>query len=469
VRFALVLVAFLVAGSAHADPARIAGSAHADPAQLAARIAGSALVGGHAFAIVQSLVDQVGHRMAGSPSADRGVEWALKEMRACGLKNVRKEPVKVARWMRGAESVELTVPVSRALHATALGGSVPTPAGGITGEILEVSSIDELKAAGARAQGKIVLFNKPMARTRGFEGYGSVVGMRGHGAVEAARWGAAAALIRSVGTGSYRLPHTGATHYDDKLPAIPFAAIAAEDADLIHRLGAAAPVKVKLRLEVGPKGEVESANVVGELPGQGKAAEEIVVIGAHLDSWDLGEGALDDGAGVAIVLETARLLSLLGPPRRTLRVVLFMNEENGLSGARAYAETHKAELPKHAAAMEADAGAGRPLGYAVAGDAAAVALVKQLIAPMTALHLNEVTATDEAGADLIPLQVAGVPVLSLNQDMTSYFDWHHTAADTLDKIDPNDLSMNVAAFAWLAHALADTPDRLPAPPPPPKW
>jgi carboxypeptidase Q len=438
-----------------------------DPAQVAARIAGSALVGGHAYSIVQSLVDQVGQRLAGSAGADRGVEWAVREMRACGLKNVRKEAVKVPRWIRGAESVDVVAPVTRALHAAALGGSVPTPPGGISAEILEVGSFEELKAAGGRAQGKIVLFNKAMARTRGFEGYGSTVGMRGHGAVEAARWGAAAALIRSVGTGAYRLPHTGATHYDDKLPPIPFAAIAAEDADLLHRLGAAGPVKVRLKLDVGQKGEADSANVVGELPGKG---DDIVLLGAHLDSWDLGEGALDDGAGVAIVLESARILNLLGlTPRRTIRVVLFMNEENGLSGARAYADAHKGELSKHVAAMEADAGAGRPFGYSVAGDAGAVALVKKLNGPLTALHLDEVTATDEAGADLIPLQRAGVPVLGLSQDMSSYFDWHHTAADTLDKIDSGDLSLNVAAFAWMAHALANSEERLPTPPPPPKW
>jgi carboxypeptidase Q len=440
-----------------------------DLGRAIAAIAGNAVIGGHAFAIVQSLVDEVGQRLAGSPSAERGVEWALRQMRALGLKNVHKELVKVPRWVRGAESVEIVAPVARALHATALGGSVATPAGGISGEILEVSSFDELKAAGARVQGKIVLFNKPMTRTRGFEGYGSAVGLRGHGAVEAARLGAAAALIRSVGTGAYRLPHTGATRYDDKVPSIPFAALAVEDADLLHRLAAAGPVKVKLRLDVGWKGEVESANVVGELPGRDKS-DELVVIGAHLDSWDLGEGALDDGSGVAIVLETARLLGGLDRPlRRTVRVVLFMNEENGLSGAKAYAEAHKAELPKHVAALEADAGAGKPIGCSVAGGPASVAMLKKLNATMSALHLDEVSGTDETGADLIPMQRAGVPVLGVNQDMTNYFDWHHTAADTLDKIDPADLGLNVAALGWLTLVLAESAERLPAPPPPPQW
>ncbi len=463
-RFAVagsVFAVTLAAASAHAAPV--------DPVQTASRIAGAALVGNHAYGVVQSLVDEVGQRMAGSSGADRAVEWALREMRSIGLKNVHKERVKVSRWLRGAESVEVVAPVARPLHAVALGGSVGTPAGGISGDIIEVASFEELKAAGAKVQGKIVLFNKPMTSTRGFEGYGSAVGLRGHGAVEAARLGAAAALIRSVGTATYRLPHTGATVYDNKVPSIPFAAIAAEDADLLHRLAQSGAVKVKLRLDVGYKGEVESANVVGELPGRDKA-DEIVLVGAHLDSWDLGEGAIDDGAGVAIALESVRLLSTLGlPPRRTIRVVLFMNEENGLDGAHAYAEAHKAELAKHVAAMEADAGAGRPLGCAVAGAAASVQMMKKLNAPLAGLHLDEVTATDEAGADLRPLQVAGVPVLGLDQDMSSYFDWHHTAADTLDKIDATDLSLNVIAFAWITHALADAAERLPAPPPPPRW
>ena len=298
------------------------------------------------------------------------------------------------------------------------------------------------------------------------------VGLRGHGAVEAARLGAAAALIRAPQASApapARLPHTGATRYDDKVPAIPYAALAAEDAELLHRLGQSGPVKVKLRLDVGQKGEADSANVVGELPGKEKP-DEIVLIGAHLDSWDLGDGAIDDGAGIGIVLESARLLSTLGAaPHRTIRVVLFMNEENGLSGARAYAEAHKAELPKHVAALECDSGAGRPLGYAVAGGVPSVEMVKKLIAPLAGLHLDEVISTDEAGADLIPLQRAGVPVLGLNQDMSSYFDWHHTAADTLDKIDPMELSLDVAAFAWITHSLADGAERLPAPPPPPQW
>jgi Iap family predicted aminopeptidase len=437
---------------------------------VAAQLAGAALMGGHAFSIVQSLTDRVGHRIAGSPSAERALEWALAEMRAVGLRDVRREPVKVPRWVRGDAELLLDGPTPRALHALALGGSVGTAADGLAAEIIEVSSFEELKAAAPRVAGKIVLFNKPMKRSRGFDGYGSVVGLRARGAVEAARLGAVGALIRSVGTGAFRLPHTGATRYDPQVTPIPYAAVAVEDADLLHRLLAAGePVRVKLRLGCTQKGEVDSANVVGEIKGREKP-DEIVLISAHLDSWDVGAGALDDGAGCAIVLETARLIAALGAaPRRTIRVVLFMNEENGLSGARAYAEAHKAELSRHVAALEADAGAGRPLGFVAVGGDEIVDKLRPLTALLGPLGFGEVTHTEEAGADLIPLQALGVPVLAVSQDMSSYFDWHHTAADTLDKIDPADLSLNVVAFSIITHALADSSLRLPAPPPPPRW
>ncbi|MSP62023.1 MAG: peptidase M28 family protein [Myxococcales bacterium] len=460
---ALALALALLAGSpAAAAPAE---------STVAARITGAALIDGQSYAIVQSLTDKVGHRLAGTPSAERAVEWALKEMARAGLSNVHREKVMVPRWVRGEESVELLAPSVQSLHALTLGNSVGTPPGGITAEVIEVTSLDEAKALGEKAKGKIVLFNKAMNRVgQGFDGYGAVVPMRGAGAIEAARNGAVAALIRSVGTGAYRLPHTGATHYDDKVTKIPFAAITAEDADLIHRwIAAGETVKVRMRLGAKNDGEVESANVVGDLPGREKP-EEIVLLGAHLDSWDVGTGAIDDGAGCAIVIEAARLLRTLGlTPRRTVRVVLFMNEEHGLSGARAYAERHDKEVANHVAALEADSGAGRPLGFGVAGGPLSVALVSRLAAPLAPLRTSSVKIVEAEGADLIPLQARGVPVLGLLQDMTTYFDWHHTNADTLDKIDPIDLALNAAAMAVMAHAVAEMAERLPPSPPPPKW
>jgi Zn-dependent M28 family amino/carboxypeptidase len=225
-------------------------------------------------------------------------------------------------------------------------------------------------------------------------------------------------------------------------------------------------VTVRVHLSPHVDGPAESANVVGEIPG--REPGEVVVLGAHLDSWDLGTGALDDAAGVAIALDAARLIAALGRPRRTLRVVLFMNEEHGLDGARAYAERYKAELARHFAAVEADAGAGRPTGLTVAGQAG-VPRLQPLASLLAVLRATNVSATDEAGADLTPLQAAGVPVAAVTQDMSSYFDWHHTAADTADKIDPIELAEAVAAHAVLVHGLLELPTKLPAPPPPPKW
>jgi Zn-dependent M28 family amino/carboxypeptidase len=380
---------------------------------------------------------------------------------------VRREPVTVERWVRGEESGELTAPAPQSIKLTALGGSVATPPEGIAAEVVEVASYDELHALGERARGKAVLFNRPMQRTADFKGYGDAVPMRGGGPSEAARAGAVLSLIRSVGTAPGRLPHTGALHYAKDAPRIPAAAISSEDADLIHRLLAGGKtVRVRIKLGAHVDGKVESANVVGEVPG--REPGEVVVIGAHLDSWDLGTGAIDDGAGVAIAIEAARLVAALGRPRRTLRVVLFMNEENGLDGARAYADKNRAQLPRHFAALEADAGAGRPTGALVVGEAGRDR-VKALAAALAPLRADTVTTPPIGGADLIPLQAAGVPIVGVSQDVSGYFDWHHTAADTADKIDPRDFAEAVAAFAVLARELCELPAKLPAPPAPPHF
>jgi Zn-dependent M28 family amino/carboxypeptidase len=457
----LVWPILLVAGAAAAAPP--------DPTSPAARLAGAALLDGQTYATVQALSDRIGQRLAGTAGAERAVEWALGAMRAAGLKNVHREPVQVPRWQRGDESAEVVAPAALPLHAAALGGSVGTPKGGVTAEVVEVASFDELTALGAKARGKIVFFNKPMQRTRGFEGYGAAVGLRGSGAIAAARVGAVAALIRSVGTGAHRLPHTGATRYDKTVAAIPFAAVAVEDAELLHRLLAGgAAVRVKLTLGAHQLSPAASANVVGEVPGR-ERPEEIVVVGAHLDSWDLGAGALDDAAGCAIALEVGRVIAALGAPRRTVRIIFYMNEEYGLSGALAYADAHRAELARHAAAIEADDGAGRPTGFGVAGGAPSLALLRAWAAPLADLRLDEPRTVEQGGADLIPLQAAGVPIVTVLQDMSSYFDWHHTAGDTLDKIDPADLSLAAVAYAVTTWTLADAPERLPPSTPPPVW
>jgi hypothetical protein len=431
--------------------------ANADPA---ARIAGEALSGGRAWALTAELADRIGARPAGSAAAARAVKWGVGAMRSVGLAKVREEPVTVQRWIRGDASAEMVQPFALALHAVALGGSVGTPAMGITAEIVEAGNEAELKALGDRARGRIVFINQRMERTRTGEGYGRAVGLRGSGAVEAGKLGAVAAIIRSIGTGSYQLPHTGATKYDDKVTKIPFAAITAEDADVLHRQLAAGAVRVKLKLGSRWEGSAQSANVVGELTGREKP-DEVVLLGAHLDSWDLGPGAQDDGAGCGVVLDAARILAQLGAPRRTIRVVLYMNEENGLSGAHAYANSHAAELAKHVVAMEADLGGGRPIGVSTSSGAAGVALLRPLLAPLASWFSVEPAETKFGGADLIPLQAVGVPVVDVWQDATNYFDWHHTAADTVDKIDRVELALEVAAFTTVAHQLAECDATLP--------
>lgn len=435
------------------------------PGSTAARLVAAAIGEGRAYHLAQSLTDGVGPRPSGSDGAARAVKWALEQMRALGLKNVHSEPVRVPRWIRGAAEAEVIAPARQTLHVTALGPSVPTGPDGITADVVMVASYDELKALGDAARGKIVLFNpKAMARGRSFEEYGRTVAFRGGGATAAAKQGALAALVRSAGTGAYRLPHTGAVRYDDATPKIPAAALAVEDADLIAR-AIRAGQRVRLRLLLTPKidGDVESANVVGEVPGRDRAGE-VVLLGAHLDSWDLGTGAVDDGAGCAIVMDAARIIAAAGrAPRRTVRVVLFMNEEMGLSGAQAYAVAHAAELGRHAAAIEVDSGEGRPSGFGVVG-ADGVPLMRSIVAPLESLGAATVTKAHEAGADLSPLG-GKVPLFTIEQDLTSYFDWHHTAADTFDKLDPMDLALNTAAVAVAAYGLADAADKLPVSPP----
>jgi carboxypeptidase Q len=329
--------------------------------------------------------------------------------------------------------------------------------------VLEVSSFDELHALGERAKGKIILYDKAMTRESDESksvGYGAVAPLRHGGAIEAAKLGAIGALIRSLGTASYRLPHTGAMAYDEKVPKIPFAAITAEDSELIHRLLADGDhVSVHFRLGCRTLPDVPSANVVADIVGREKP-EEIVLICGHLDSWDLATGAIDDGAGVAIVMEAMRLVHVLGlQPRRTIRAVLYMNEENGLAGGKTYAADHRAELQKHVAAIESDSGAAHPLGFGISGGAGAEERVREIATLLRGFGADDVKKGG-GGADISPLRDSGVPMLSLRQDGTHYFDYHHTPADTLDKVDPFELSQNAASMAVMAYILADMPETL---------
>jgi carboxypeptidase Q len=432
----------------------------ADYAGVAQRIMAEEKSAGQAYTLLAHLTDRIGPRLAGSEGAARAVEWSQQALSRMGLRTWT-EPVRVPRWVRGLESGEIVAPAPQRLALTALGGSPPTPAGGLTADVVEVTSLEALAALPeAAVKGHIVFFNHAMAAA---EQYGSTSPLRTRGPAAAARRGAAAALVRSLGTLNARLPHTGSTQFEEKGQRIPAAAVAAEDADLLHRLLAGGrPVRVHLLLTCEDRGLVDSANVLAELPGR-ERPEEVVLIGAHLDSWDLGTGAIDDGAGVVQVMETLRLLKSLGlTPRRTVRGVLFMNEEHGLDGARAYALAHAAELGRHVAAMESDSGGGRPTGVSARVGGDGLALLSGYLA-LTAPAGTRSVGEGGGGADLIPLQVAGVPEVGLRHDTRAYFHWHHTAADTLDKVDPDELAEGTARMAILAYVLAEEPDPLPRP------
>jgi hypothetical protein len=441
----------------------------ASDADTAARIVGAALVRARAYETLQHLTDRIGPRLSGSKNLERAVEWTAATLRAQGADRVAVEPVLVPHWVRGKEVASIVAPVEAPLVLTALGGSVATPAGGIEAEVIEVASFDELRAAGERVRGRIVLYNRDMARGGGsMDGYGAVAPLRTQGAIEAARLGAVAALVRSLGTAAFRLPHTGAMSYEDTVPKIPAAALAEEDADHLHRLLAAGDV-VRVRLELGcaTLPDATSANVVADFRGR-ELPDEIVVIGAHLDSWDLGTGAVDDGAGVAVVMDTLRLLHELDlRPRRTIRAVLFTNEENGLRGGREYARAHAGELARHVAAIETDSGAGRPLGFGITAGTGAEAVLRTIAAHLAPLGADQVT-TGGGGADISPMKPAGVPQIGLRADTTTYFDIHHSNADTFDKVDRQDLHRQVAAMAVMAYFLADAPEALPRFVPPPE-
>jgi carboxypeptidase Q len=449
-----------------ADPAPVAPPTPlADPLRPAvAQILAAARADRTAYLRLAELTDGIGHRLSGSPALDRAIAWAVAALTADGH-DVRTEPVMVPRWERGVEHARVVAPVARELVMLGLGGSVGTPRGGLTAPVVVVRSWDELAARAAEVKGAIVLYDvaMPAWTEEHGSGYGDVVRFRGGGASAAARLGAVGVLMRSVTARSLRTPHTGAMRYADDAPRIPAAAITTEDADLIARLAATGPVRVQLTMGARTLPDAPSANVIAELRGR-ERPDELVVIGAHLDSWDVGQGAHDDGAGVVHVMTALTTLRRLGlVPRRTIRVVLFTNEENGLRGGRAYAAAHAGE--RHVAALETDSGGFAPRGFSIAahGDArvrAAVAELAGLLAPVGAAELRD----GDAGADVGPLVDTGVLGLGLWVDGRAYFDYHHSPADTLDKVDPTALADGVAAIAAIAYALAEVePALVPAP------
>ena len=400
------------------------------------------------------LSDRIGHRLSGSPQLDAAIRWAVDEMRRDGFDDVRTEKVMVPRWVRGDESATLLEPVQQPFVMLGLGNSVGTPARGITAEVVVVRDFTELDALGERVRGKIVCYNVP------FTNYGETVQYRGSGASRAAKHGAVAVLVRSVGPVSLQTPHTGALRYDEALPKIPAAAITIEGAEMLARMHARGErIRLRLKMEARMHGEVESANVVADLRGS-ERPEEIVLLAAHLDSWDVGQGAQDDGGGCIQVWEALRLLKKLGlRPRRTIRVVLYTNEENGLKGGTGYRDAHKAELANHVFAVETDGGTFRPEGFGVTASDAAIAQLTELarlLEPIGAARISK----GGGGADIGPIMREGVPGAGLDVEGSRYFHYHHTPADTVDKVDPKDLKLCTAAIAVMAYLVADVPERL---------
>ena len=432
------------------------------------RLIAHAINGSEAYAITAHLADKIGPRLSGSRGAQLAVAWTTSKFNEWDIP-VRNEKVMVPRWIRGAERARLVSHNGQKIVLTALGGSVATPAAGITADVVEVGSFEELERLGrAGVAGKIVLYTEgiDMDLVRAgdaFGAYSKAVVYRGTGADRAAEFGAVAALNRSVGSGVRRVPHTGALRYGGKQKKIPAAAVTAEDAMLIQRLLARGE-RVRMHLVLTPRtlADVASANVVAEIRGREKP-EEIVLIGGHLDSWDLGTGAIDNASGSAMVMDTMRLLQTLDlRPRRTVRAVLYMNEENGLRGAKAYAADHAAELERHVAAVESDAGATAPIGFRTTLNAPALdEFVEPFLGPLSRIGATRFQTSQYSGADTSPLVDAGVPGFGLMTEPRHYFDYHHTPADTLDKIDPDELSRATAAFAALTWMLAEREDVAP--------
>ncbi len=418
----------------------------------------TALSNKRAYETLSYLTDEIGPRPSGSANAAAAVKWTTEQFRAWGI-DVRTEKVVVPHWVRGDERARLVSHNNQKIVLTALGGSTATPPQGLTADVVEVNSYDELKQLGTKVKGKIVYYNNPMdmdlvhAR-HSFEAYSRAVVYRGTGASRAAEYGAVAALIRSVGSASLRTPHTGALRYDPKQPKIPAAAMTIEDAELVHRLIARGE-RVRMHVVLTPKTlpDVESANVIAEIRGT-EHPEEIVLIGAHLDSWDLGTGAIDDGSGVAMVMETLRIIRESGlRPARTIRGVLFMNEENGLNGGRAYFANHKNE--KHVAAIETDAGAAAPTGFNTTLKGEALYRVIDMTTILKRVNAHRFEYAAQTGADTSFLIESGVTGFGLVPDPLHYFDYHHTPADTLDKVDATLLAQDTAAITALAWVMAN--------------
>jgi carboxypeptidase Q len=445
---AVLVVASIEAQGAHSWLATLRAGAD--------RLIAAATADDFAWQRLAELTDTHGARLSGSANLARAIRWAIQTMKADGLQNVHTEPVMVPHWVRGRESAEIVDPPRHALSILGLGGTVSTPPGGVEADVLVVGSVEELRNRAAEARGKIVLYNVA------YSGYVDTVSYRNTGAREAAQHGAVAVLVRSIAPIGLRTTHTGSVSYAPDVAAIPAAAVAAEDANRLARLTRAGrPVRVRLVLEGHTKPDVESANVVGEIVGREKP-NEIVLLGGHLDSWDVGTGASDDAVGCIVTWEALRLMVKLGiRPRRTVRLVLWTNEENGMRGASAYAEKHASESSDHVFALESDLGVFAPAVLGFSGSQQARAVMEQIGSLLRPIGMHEIT-TGGGGADIGPIaQAGGVPTMAYVGDAARFFVIHHSAADTADRIQPEEVSKAVAAIAVVAYAVAEMPERLP--------
>jgi carboxypeptidase Q len=453
-----VLLASLAPAAHQLDAQTISDKQKSD----ANRLIDAALRDSTSYDRLSIMTDRFGNRISGSKSLEDAIDWILAQMKTDGLANVRGEPVMVPHWVRGEESASLVSPRAVPLHMLGLGMSVGTPAGGITAPVLVVSSFDELQHRAGEAKGKIVVFDHAFPPDKpGLAGYREANVYRGGSPAAAAKAGAVAVMIRSIESFSIQSPHTGSTRYDTTVTKIPAAALSIEDAEMLHRMqDHGEKIVVKLTMNAQQLPDAPSRNVVAEVRGSSKA-DEVVVLGGHIDSWDVGQGAMDDGGCSFAAWEAIRLMKQLGlQPKRTVRAVMWTNEENGGRGGRGYRDAHHAELTKHSVAMECDNGVFKPYGVRFQGSAAGLAYVKQVGALLERIGASRVIE-GEGEADVGPILQRGVPGLALDVDDSKYFWYHHSWGDMMTVIDRNDFAKCIATMAVLAYVIADLDQPVP--------
>lgn len=421
------------------------------------RIINTAMKDNQNFDYLTAFADKFGHRFSGSESLENSIDWIVEEMKKDGFDRVFTQDVKVPHWVRGEESATLTSPRKSDLPMLGLGGSVATPKEGIEADVLVVTSFEDLKEKADQAEGKIVLYDVP------FTSYGETVQYRLRGAVEAAKVGALASLIRSVGPYSMKTPHTGTSRYEEGVKKIPHAAITLEDAAMIHRMSDRGEnIRILLKMEAKTLPDVTSRNIIAEMKGS-KNPEEIVVFGGHIDSWDVGQGVMDDAGGCFAAWEALRIMKELGlKPKRTVRVVMWTNEENGLRGGTAYRDMimENGTLDNHILAMESDGGVFEPKGFGFSGSDKAFTMIQEIGKLLEPIGSGNITRGG-GGADIGPIMREGVPGMGLVVDGSRYFWYHHTAADTIDKLSAEEYNKCIATMAVMAYVTADAEKTLP--------